>query len=148
MGKGCEATESRFSSYWDFNADSSHVYLLLCLLSYDGGGHVSTNSNGVICAYRLCYVIRMHICSTNIQAQTTSVELSGYGHRFHAVNTERNVHSLRSALKPLGKKLGPPATSHPLPTALFIFGLLRSHSFMQGSSARELPAIFNLYSKS
>ena len=51
------------------------------------------------------YVIRMYICSTNMQAQTTSMELVGIWHYTHAVNTERNVHSFRSALKPLGKKL-------------------------------------------
>ena len=56
---------------------------------------------------------------------------SGYGRIFHAVDTERNVHSLRSALKPRGKSLSS-AASHPLSTALFIFGFLGSHSFMRG----------------
>ena len=39
-----------------------------------------------------------------MQAQTTSMGLIGIWPHFHSADTERNVHSFRSALKPLGKK--------------------------------------------
>ena len=57
----------------------------------------------------------MYICSTNMQAQTTSMELVGIWPPHSLVSTERNVHSLRSALKPLGKKLGPRLLHIPSP---------------------------------